>query len=560
MVEPQSKKSAIKLLFWSVIGVNLAMLPSVAYDPINSPKLFVLGTVGCGAFVFLIHHLRKSPHDFLKPQFLTAGSLIAISLISMILGGRFEDQFFGVFGRNTGMIAIFSLSCLYLLATLITGKDLIEKLSTALLISGSLALAYGAIQVVGLDPVDWAPTGYTKIFGFLGNPNFQSAFLGMFSALMIAFALDSKKKNVLRALAVLAIFISILVINASDSLQGFLVLLSGLFVNLLMLAVKKKAKLFFFTVSAFTITAFVGALLGMLKIGPLSRFLYKDSIQFRGDYWRTAWNIGLDNPFFGVGVDRFGDYYRLYRDEVATLRRGPDVTSNSPHNVFLDFLSNSGFIGFSLYLLLHVITLVAIVRFLKRSQDIPVAFIGLTAAWVGYIGQSIISVNQLGLAIWGWVLMGALLGFCLFESKSAISEKAPVKTHNVSKNSKDLLSAGLALALLLGMGLGAAVSVMPLYRQVAVVNALKSGDVKRIENETYAAPSSAFIVYNLGSILSSNKLNDESLRVARAGVERFPKSFELWTLLSIQPGANEKEINSAVDIMKSLDPFNPKLK
>lgn len=560
MVEPQSKKSAIKLLFWSVIGVNLAMLPSVAYDPINSPKLFVLGTFGCGAFVFLIHHLRKSPHDFLKPQFLTAGSLIAISLISMILGGRFEDQFFGVFGRNTGMIAIFSLSCLYLLATLITGKDLIEKLSTALLISGSLALAYGAIQVVGLDPVDWAPTGYTKIFGFLGNPNFQSAFLGMFSALMIAFALDSKKKNVLRALAVLAIFISILVVNASDSLQGFLVLLSGLFVNLLMLAVKKKAKLFFFTVSAFTITAFVGALLGMLKIGPLSRFLYKDSIQFRGDYWRAAWNIGLDNPFFGVGVDRFGDYYRLYRDEVATLRRGPDVTSNSPHNVFLDFLSNFGFIGFSLYLLLHVITLVAIVRFLKRSQDIPVAFIGLTAAWVGYIGQSIISVNQLGLAIWGWVLMGALLGFCLFESKSAISEKAPVKTHNVSKDSKDLLSAGLALALLLGMGLGAAVSVMPLYRQVAVVNALKSGDVKRIENETYAAPSSAFIVYNLGSILSSNKLNDESLRVARAGVERFPKSFELWTLLSIQPGANEKEINSAVDIMKSLDPFNPKLK
>lgn len=560
MVEPQSKKSAIKLLFWSVIGVNLAMLPSVAYDPINSPKLFVLGTFGCGAFVFLIHHLRKSPHDFLKPQFLTAGSLIAISLISMILGGRFEDQFFGVFGRNTGMIAIFSLSCLYLLATLITGKDLIERLSTALLISGSLALAYGAIQVVGLDPVDWAPTGYTKIFGFLGNPNFQSAFLGMFSALMIAFALDSKKKNFLRALAVLAIFISILVINASDSLQGFLVLLSGLFVNLLMLAVKKKAKLFFFTVSAFTIAAFVGAVLGMLKIGPLSRFLYKDSIQFRGDYWRTAWNIGLDNPFFGVGVDRFGDYYRLYRDEVATLRRGPDVTSNSPHNVFLDFLSNSGFIGFSLYLLLHVITLVAIVRFLKRSQDIPVAFIGLTAAWVGYIGQSIISVNQLGLAIWGWVLMGALLGFCLFESKSAISEKAPVKTPNVSKNSKDLLSAGLALALLLGMGLGAAVSVMPLYRQVAVVNALKSGDVKRIENETYAAPSSAFIVYNLGSILSSNKLNDESLRVARAGVERFPKSFELWTLLSIQPGANEKEINSAVDIMKSLDPFNPKLK
>jgi O-antigen ligase len=560
MVEPQSKRSAIKLLFWGVIAVNLAMLPSVSYDPINSPKLFLLGTVGCGAFVLLVNHLRKSPRDFLTPQFLTAAGLIVISLISMILGGRFADQFFGVFGRNTGIIAIFSLSCLYLLSTLIRGKDLIEKLSAALMISGGLALAYGAIQVLGLDPVDWAPTGYTKIFGFLGNPNFQSAFLGMFSALMIAFVFDGKKKNALRVLAALSIIISILVINVSDSLQGFLVLLCGFFVNLLMLAVKKKAKLFFYTVSALTITALAGAALGMLKIGPLSRFLYKDSIQFRGDYWRTAWDIGLENPFFGVGIDRFGDYYRLYRDEVATLRRGPDVTSNSPHNVFLDFLSNSGFIGFSLYLLLHVITFVAILRFLRKSQDIPVAFIGLTAAWVGYIGQSIISVNQLGLAIWGWVLMGALLGFCLDDSRSASVKKQPVKGRILSKNSKESISAGLALTLFLGMGLGSIVSVMPLYRQVAVVSALKSGDIKRIENQAYAAPTSAFIAYNLGSILSSNNLNDESLRVARAGVETFPKSFELWTLLSIQPGITEEELREATNRMRLLDPFNPKLK
>jgi hypothetical protein len=64
----------------------------------------------------------------------------------------------------------------------------------------------------------------------------------------------------------------------------------------------------------------------------------------------------------------------------------------------------------------------------------------------------------------------------------------------------------------------------------------------------------------LGSILSSNNLNDESLRVARAGVETFPKSFELWTLLSIQPGITEEELREATNRMRLLDPFNPKLK
>ena len=560
MVESQSKRSAIKLLFWGVVGVSLVILPSVSYDPINSPKLFLLGAAGFGAVVFLINYLRVAPRDFLTLQFFIAAGLIVISISSLILGGRFEDQFFGVFGRNTGLLAIFSLSSMYLLSTLIHGQDLIKKLSVALIFTGSLALAYGAIQALGLDPVDWQPTGYTKIFGFLGNPNFQSAFLGMFSSLLVAYILDSKNSNRFRVFSAIGLVVSISVIYVSDSLQGFLVLLSGIFVNLLILAIKKRAKLFLYVVSVLSISSLIGAVLGMLKIGPLSSLLYKDSIQFRGDYWRSAWNIGLDNPIFGVGIDRFGDNYRLYRDQVATLRRGPDVTSNSPHNVFLDFLSNSGFVAFFLYLLLHVITLVAIVRYLKRTQDIPVSFIGLTAAWFGYIAQSIISVNQLGLAIWGWVLMGALLGFAQGSLIDVAPTKALGKQSVASKKSKELMSAGLSLSLFIGVGLGATVSVLPLYRQVAVVSALKSADAVRIEEQAYAVPRSAYVMYSLGSIFSSNNLNTESIRVARAGVASFPNSFELWYLLSIQPQITDEELKKATNKLRLLDPLNPKLK
>jgi O-antigen ligase len=553
MLKNLDKIVSVKVLFWTVLTVNLAILPSVSLDPINSPKLFFLGIGGVASFALLLKSLKSNLTHLKSSHFLLAIALIASISFSLLAGGRFEDQFFGVFGRNTGFLALISLVIIFLLATTISGPYLIDKLKLAMFISGSLALVYGLMQVFDADPVDWQPSGYTDIFGFLGNPNFQSAYLGMFGSLLSAYFIDRETRNRNRVLALIGLLCIVFVIIKSESEQGLLVLISGVLVCVLSWMIKMRKKATFFSTLAASSIAFLMTLLGLLNKGPLAPLLYKDSIQFRGDYWRAAWNLGLDNPFFGVGIDRYGENYRLYRDQIATSRRGPDVTSNSPHNVFLDFLTNSGFLGFALYISLNAITLIAVYRYMRRTESFSVGFIGLFAAWIAYVAQSLISVNQLGLAVWGWVLMGALIGFV---STSDLVVPAGINSKKHHQTSRELPSAGIVLTTYIAIGVGVLISILPIYRDIKVVSALKTGDALKIENEAYARPLQASVMFQIASILTSNNLHEASLRVTRAATKSFPDTYEIWRLLTMIPGATEVEKSQAILRMKELDPLN----
>ena len=43
---------------------------------------------------------------------------------------------------------------------------------------GVASLGYGLVQALGGDPFDWV-NPYSPVFGFLGNPNFQSSFAAL---------------------------------------------------------------------------------------------------------------------------------------------------------------------------------------------------------------------------------------------------------------------------------------------------------------------------------------------------------------------------------------------
>ena len=85
----------------------------------------------------------------------------------------------------------------------------------------------------------------------------------------------------------------------------------------------------------------------------------------------------IDHPFTGVGLDSYGDWYRVSRTLAATLRRGPDITSNAAHNVFLDFSSNGGFPLLIAYLLILGLSLVSAIRVVRRTNGFDFIHAGL---------------------------------------------------------------------------------------------------------------------------------------------------------------------------------------
>jgi hypothetical protein len=153
------------------------------------------------------------------------------------------------------------------------------------------------------------------------------------------------------------------------------------------------------------------ALLGALQIGPLAQYIYKTSVSLRGQYWLAGWNTGENHPFTGVGMDSFGDWYRRSRDVHALELPGVNTVVNAAHNVPRDMFAFGGWPLLLSYLAVMGLAVAAAIRLTLRKKDFDPILAVLVTAWAGYQLQSIISINQIGLAVWGWLLSGLLIAY-----------------------------------------------------------------------------------------------------------------------------------------------------
>ena len=84
----------------------------------------------------------------------------------------------------------------------------------------------------------------------------------------------------------------------------------------------------------------------MLQVGPLKEYLYKSSVSVRGFYWRAGYQMFIDHPLTGVGVDRYGVYFKQYREVQYPLNYGFSLNSTNAHNVPIQLFATGGiFVG-----------------------------------------------------------------------------------------------------------------------------------------------------------------------------------------------------------------------
>jgi hypothetical protein len=428
-----------------------------------------------------------------------------------------------------------------------------------LLGAGSISIVYGVLQALKLDPINWV-NQYTPVIGFLGNPNFQSSFVGFTGVMAFAMLLGEAITFASRAGYVVYISLAAFVIRETASQQGFLVLAGGIAVVTFIWITRSKFKVLTIPSMLLGLIGIGFITLGSLNKGPLASLLYKDSVSYRGDYWRAGWRMSVENPLFGVGLDSYGDWYRRTRTMEATLRRGPDIVSNAAHNVLLDFSSNGGFPLLIIYLFMMFLVFSGAIKVIKRSRSFDPVFSGLMAVWIAYQAQSIISLNQLGLAVWGWIISGLIIGYEINTREVEIVQKLTPKGKSASTAANQKVAPKTVLGMFTGAIIGLAVGIPSVKSSVDLKEAFQSQDLKIISEKASKWPIDSSANAQIEAVLANSVFEEEALFIARDSAERFPDTFDHWKIIASVESSTPEEKKFALAQMKRLDPLNPTLK
>ena len=557
MVNRNDEASLGKFVIVGAAVAGLLIETNLTLTPTSLDRFLGLHIIAYAALFFTLMLGRSRnlfPNVSLK---ILSLAFIAWSLISIIVNQDSRvQQLFGVFGRNTGLLAYVALLILMINVASIKSEGIGPLVSKSLIFVGLLSTGYGLIQFLGLDPIPWTGTE-GQITGLMGNTNFQSSLLGITSTATLCILLAQKNTLNLRVIYVSIIVINLFVILKTQSLQGFLVFGVGALVVLNLYLKDRYSKSISVGVLACSLLSLLLFGLGILNQGPLARFLHTPTIVLREFYWGAGINMVKANPLFGFGYDSYGDYYRMFRSPGSIVDYGPELASDAAHNVFIDIAVNGGLPLLIIYCGLLGVVLFSAVKFIKRETSFDPYFATLFSCWVAYVSQTMISINQISLAIWGWVLAGAIVSYEI--STRELSTINPSHKGNSGKVKVEMQAKGV-VAIFVGSIVGLIIALPPFLGSAGMRSAMLSRDPVRIESAALAWPKNVTYMMKATEIFRDNKLDSKSHAMALATLEQFPNSFFAWRTFSTLPNATATELAKAKSEMKRLDPHNPDLK
>lgn len=403
------------IIWWIFGGSALVTLyfNSKIQDPFNAPKMWILLMV---AAWLLGHSIFNNKGILVKKDLKKFLALIIIFLLFTLVAAIKTDlsytAFFGENQRRNGFLTYFALVILMFSSTIFVRNKSIKRLYLVAFGTGSVLAIYGQMQISGFDFVKWN-NPYNAIISTVGNPNFAAAVMAMMASIIFGPVLNKDFKKYYRIASLVLTFFLLYTIYLSDARQGLIAFAIGIGVYFVIWLYIIKNKLRHVVLSA-GVVAGLFSILGMLQIGPLTSFLYKGSVTVRGYYWRAGIEMLQNHSWFGVGVDRYGAYFKEYREVGYPLNYGFTLTSTNAHNVPIQIFATSGlFAGVSYLLILLFIAWRGINGLKDRSGTERLLVASIFSAWLAYQAQSLISIDNIGISVWGWVLGGAVVGLSL---------------------------------------------------------------------------------------------------------------------------------------------------
>jgi O-antigen ligase len=543
---------------------TLAISPFSSYDPINVPKMLVLVSGASLLLVTLLASLRSLVS--INILFISAALAFVVTLVIAFLRNPapYAQQLWGVWGRSTGLLTYIAF-VVVLLSTILfsfrsgggTIRQVFERLSYFI-------TAYTLIQAGDIDPINWSQKAMVAT---LGNINFMSSFLGLASISFFSRLLMEKLPITSKAHYSILILINLFLIWLSESIQGIAVFAAGASI-ILGFAIRRNLdfkRVIYWLLSIIPVGAI--SFLGVAGLGPLS-ILRQETVIFRMDYWLAGMVMTQKNWFDGVGIDSYGDYYEQYRDLEAVVRNGPQRVTNTAHNVFLDVSSGAGVLAALAFFVMFALTIVRIIKILHRGEFDPslAAFSGM---FVGFVIFSLISINQIGVGVWGFVFMGYVIGAGARQELPSnsklikiVSEREGSKKHadasrkiENSQFSKTLL---FVATLFVGTS-GFFSALIPFRTDINMLAAVKAKDFESMRVVALRDSATAFHREKYMTLLLDAGRELEAYEFARSVYEINPRNGVVLRVIAYTEQAPEDLRKSALKQLIERDPNNSEL-
>ena len=542
--------------------------PSANYDAISLPKMLAISSIGYLIFALAMTRWSAISERISRPLAYSSLAFIVFMMMTILFSGApINQQIWGSFGRNTGFVTYSSLLFILLGAALIGNENFYSKLVKVFVLSSIPIVMYCFIQMAGKDPIGWSEM---RTFATFGNVNFLSAFLGMISISCLSLMLEKRVSSFMKSSSLLILVSSIPIIVSTGSIQGIMVFASGSFI-IAGLRIRSWAKknywLIPYGLAGFSLL--ISTVLALFNKGPLASLIFQTSIVLRGDYMHAGFEMTTRKPFFGVGLDSYGDWYREVRGTLSTNRGSADRIANSAHNIFLDISSNGGVPLLVAYLALICLAIRGAMRVIRSKKEFNPYFGALLASWIGYQVQALISINQLAVGVWGWIFTGALIGFSAGNTRkdqetdvdelSKSKGKTPTKLRYESANvdlRKKLLPPHITLIGVSGFALGATLSLIPLTADVAYKTASKTLAIDKMFDSTNRLGSTAFHRELVLEAAVKSNLTAQAGEIALSLIDAYPRDFYAWKVLALISPMGSPDRARAIDVLTSLDPFN----
>jgi hypothetical protein len=204
----------------------------------------------------------------------------------------------------------------------------------------------------------------------------------------------------------------------------------------------------------------------------------------RLDSMRAGYQIWLNQPIFGVGIEQFYMFSTEFRTQRQFEAYGSSVVVDKAHNVFIDHLSNGGIFVFLAFIgyVFWVLTIIFKMNKKPMSAMQRNRFTFLCTVWLVWLGQASIGPDNNLLTLLSIFAAGLISHTYYSEKEIAIS--ATKKVHLRSR----IVGSSVTSSLLLVSVFAYSNSILS-YREAKLVTENKITDVTQIAKVINRSPT-----------------------------------------------------------------------